>query len=132
MKRAREGSHPNFSAPGRGHRATEKEAAGAGRAGPSLFQLDPLSEHQMQNQSKGGGGAGGLCSSFNRPKDPGGLALFPNLKIFSGFWELPYGEAGRLGWGGALKLSSWLSMEDGGAGKEEEGLEVVWGQGWDP
>lgn len=35
------------------------------------------------------------------------------------------------GWG-ALKLSSQLSMEDGGAGKEEEGLKVVWGQGWGP
>lgn len=108
-----------------------KQLGPAGQA-PSLFQLDPLSALQMQNQSKGGGGAGGLCSSFNRPKDPGGLALFPNLKIFSGVWELPYGEAGRLEWGGALKLSSWLPMEDGGAGKEEEGLRVVWGQEWDP
>lgn len=56
-----------------------------------------------------GGGARGLCSSFNRPKDPGGLALFPNLKIFSGVRELPYGEAGRLEEGeGGLKLSPWL------------------------
>lgn len=37
------------------------------------------------------------------------------------------------GWnGGALKLSSSLPMEDGGASKEDEGLRVVWGQGRDP
>lgn len=36
MKRTREGSHPNFGTPGRGHRATEKEAAGAGWAGPII------------------------------------------------------------------------------------------------
>lgn len=34
MKRAGEGSHSNFGTPGRGHRATEKEAAGVGWAGP--------------------------------------------------------------------------------------------------
>lgn len=49
-----------------------------------------------------GGDAGGLCSSFNRPKDSGGLALFPNLKIFSGFWELPVAkQEGWAGGGGA-------------------------------
>ena len=107
MKRAGEGSHSNFGTPRRGHRATEKEAAGVGWAGPRhcsswIRRLGFKCKTRVRGV---GGGARGLCSSFNRPKDPGGLALFPNLKIFSGVWELPYGEAGRLEEGeGGLKL----------------------------
>ena len=117
MKRAREGSHSNFGTPGRGHRATEKEAAGAGWAGPRHCSSWILClGFKCKTRVRGGGvggGARGLCSSFNRPKDPGGLALFPNLKIFSGVGELPYGEAGRLEEGeGGLKLTV-VATEDG-------------------
>ena len=39
MKRAGEGSHPNFGTPGRGHRDTEKEGPGAGWAGPTIVPV---------------------------------------------------------------------------------------------
>lgn len=126
MKRVGEGSLPNFGTPGRGRGATEREAAGAGGAGRSAFQQEPrMSALQMQNQSKGGWGLGGLCSSFHRPKDPGGLALFPNLKIFQAFGSSPVVSRKVGSWGGVC-LETFIMREDEGVGKEggPKGLET--------
>lgn len=73
-----------------------------------------MSGLQMQNRSKGGWGPGGLCSSFHRPKGPGGLALFPNLKIFQAFGSSPVEK--QKGWElGGVCLETFIMREDEGA-----------------